>query len=232
MSRRLVEAVDRLLPQTQCARCGYSACRPYAEAIAGGRAPINRCPPGGPRAIARLAALLGREPVPLDPAVGEQGSWSVAVVDEQACIGCKLCSQVCPVDAIVGTGKRMHTVLSRECTGCELCVPACPVDCVQLQPMPWPCPDGVDEIPQQRPGARGRAEFLEAWMASRAPRARARYHARLRRLLSAERRRAPVPEAESRQRVIAAAVARVRSRRRARERGVEVTDGARGPQSS
>ena len=133
---QLARRIDDLLPQTQCTRCGYAGCRPYAEAIAAGAADIDRCPPGGEEGVARLARLLGREAKPLDPECGEYRSPRVAVIEEPACIGCTKCIQACPVDAIVGASKRMHTVIASWCTGCELCIPACPVDCIALQPVP------------------------------------------------------------------------------------------------
>lgn len=133
-SRRLsADQIDALLPQTQCTRCGYPRCRGYAEAIAAGEAPINRCPPGGEQGIRRLAALTGQRAVALDPACGSEGPRTIAVIDEQWCIGCTLCIKVCPVDCISGTSKRMHTVIEADCTGCELCVPVCPVDCISLE---------------------------------------------------------------------------------------------------
>jgi electron transport complex protein RnfB len=131
-----VDRIDALLPQTQCAQCGYPGCRPYAEAIAAGAAGINQCPPGGDSGIHALATLLGRPFEPLNPANGVEKPRTVAYVVEADCIGCTKCIQVCPVDAIVGAGKRMHTVIADHCTGCELCVPACPVDCIVLEPMP------------------------------------------------------------------------------------------------
>ncbi len=132
----LADRIDAILPQTQCEQCGYHGCRPYAEAIARGEAPINQCPPGGAAGIARLAALLGREPLPLDPEHGVEKPRMLARIRERDCIGCTKCIQACPVDAIVGAAKLMHTVLADDCTGCELCVPACPVDCIELEPMP------------------------------------------------------------------------------------------------
>jgi Na+-translocating ferredoxin:NAD+ oxidoreductase subunit B len=155
-------AIDALLPQTQCTRCGYPDCRRYAEAIASGAAPINRCPPGGEEGVARLAGLLGVEPLPLDPAHGVEGPRLLAVIDEAWCIGCALCLKACPVDAIVGAAKQMHTVVDVDCTGCELCVPVCPVDCIGLVPAT-------------------RATGWAAWSAPQAERARARYAAHQRR---------------------------------------------------
>jgi electron transport complex protein RnfB len=130
-----VEAIDALLPQTQCTRCGYPDCHGYAEAIAAGEADINRCPPGGAEGIARLAALSGRPPLPLDPERGHEGPRLLAVIDEDWCIGCTLCIKACPVDCIVGASKLMHTVIDALCTGCELCVPPCPVDCIAMLPV-------------------------------------------------------------------------------------------------
>jgi electron transport complex protein RnfB len=132
----LADRIDALLPQTQCEQCGYHGCRPYAEAIARGEANINQCPPGGAAGIARLAALLGTPVMPLDPAHGIEKPRTLARIVEADCIGCTKCIQACPVDAIVGAAKLMHTVIADDCTGCELCVPACPVDCIVLEPMP------------------------------------------------------------------------------------------------
>jgi electron transport complex protein RnfB len=126
--------IDTRLPQTQCTRCGFSGCRPYAEAIASGSAPINQCPPGGGETIAALAALLARAALPLNPAYGSEGPLLVAQIDEEACIGCAKCLPPCPVDAIVGAHKQMHTVIVAICTGCELCVAPCPVDCISMVP--------------------------------------------------------------------------------------------------
>jgi electron transport complex protein RnfB len=132
----LADRLDALLPQTQCEQCGFHGCRPYAEAMARGEAPVNRCPPGGAAGIAKLAALLDTPTLPLDPAHGVEKPRALARIVEADCIGCTKCIQACPVDAIVGAAKLMHTVLSDHCTGCELCVPACPVDCIVLEPMP------------------------------------------------------------------------------------------------
>lgn len=127
----LVEQVNELLPQTQCAQCGYPGCRPFAAAIVDGSAAINLCPPGGEETVRRLANLLGREIIPLAASVNP----SVAVIDESLCIGCTLCRKACPVDAIVGAHQLMHTVIESECTGCELCVAPCPVDCISMRPL-------------------------------------------------------------------------------------------------
>jgi electron transport complex protein RnfB len=132
----LADLIDGLLPQTQCEQCGFHGCRPYAEAIAAGEAAINRCAPGGAAGIARLAALLDRPAPPLDTSRGVEKPRTLARIVEADCIGCTKCIQACPVDAIVGASRQMHTVVSDLCTGCELCVPACPVDCIVLDPMP------------------------------------------------------------------------------------------------
>jgi electron transport complex protein RnfB len=155
----LAARLNDALPQTQCTRCGYPDCASYAQAMARGEADINQCPPGGEDGVARLAALTGRPPQPLNPTHGQEGPLRLAVIDEAWCIGCTLCIKACPVDAIVGASKRMHTVIEAWCTGCELCVPVCPVDCIDL----------VDS----RPGATGWA----AWSAGQAQQARQRYAA-------------------------------------------------------
>jgi electron transport complex protein RnfB len=151
------EAIDALLPQTQCTRCGYPDCRGYAQAIAEAGAPINQCPPGGAEGIRRLAALTGRPVLPLNPANGMEGPRLLAVIDEAWCIGCTLCIKACPVDCIVGAPKLMHSVVDGQCTGCELCVAPCPVDCIAMVPVT---------------GAR---TGWDAWSAPRAGVARQRY---------------------------------------------------------
>lgn len=130
----VAKAIDSLLPQTQCGQCGFPGCRPYAEAIARGEADINQCPPGGENTIKALADLLGCEPKPLSAEHGQEKPREVALIDEQLCIGCKKCILACPVDAIIGAPKLMHTVLESDCTGCELCIPVCPVDCIDMVP--------------------------------------------------------------------------------------------------
>ena len=155
------QRIDQLLPQTQCTRCGFNGCMPYAQAIAENAAEINQCPPGGARTIAALAQLLGREPLPLNPENGVERPLQIVRIIEDICIGCTKCILVCPVDAIVGVQKRMHTVIASECTGCELCIPACPVDCIELVP-----------DPQQRPAMRAADSDL----------ARSRFYARAERI--------------------------------------------------
>jgi len=130
----LAGRIDAVLPQTQCTRCGYPACRDYADAIAAGEADINQCPPGGAAGIALLADLLSREPKPLNPANGIEKPREIALIDEEVCIGCTKCIQACPVDAIIGASKLMHTIFTDECNGCELCIPPCPVDCISMVP--------------------------------------------------------------------------------------------------
>ena len=150
----LALAIDALLPQTQCRRCGFAGCRPYATALARGETELNRCPPGGPQLIERLADLLGRPALPLDPACGSFSPPQLAWIDEPACIGCARCLDVCPTDAILGARKRLHTVIADDCSGCGLCLPSCPVDCILMIPVPGP--------PQQLPAAEeiaGRARW-------------------------------------------------------------------------
>lgn len=130
----LVNKIDALLPQTQCTQCGYNGCLPYAEAIAAGHADINQCPPGGDACIRALSTLLQRPYMPLNKKHGVTQPLAIAVIEENICIGCTLCIKACPVDAIIGATKQMHTVINSECTGCELCLPPCPVDCIVMRP--------------------------------------------------------------------------------------------------
>lgn len=152
----VVDQIDAILPQTQCGQCSFPGCRPYAEAIAAGKADINQCPPGGEATIQALADLLDREIKPLNPENGVETRKMVAVIDEQACIGCTLCIRACPVDAILGATKQMHTVIAEECTGCKLCVDPCPVDCIDMiavndtvETWRWPFPNKQIIIPVQ-----------------------------------------------------------------------------------
>jgi electron transport complex protein RnfB len=153
----LAARINDALPQTQCTRCGYPDCAGYAQAVADGEAGINQCPPGGAEGIERLALLTGRPALPLDPQFGTEGPRAMAVIDEAWCIGCTLCLDACPTDAIVGINKRMHTVIEVHCTGCELCVPVCPVDCISLE--------------VETPGRSG----WQAWSETQADHARQRY---------------------------------------------------------
>jgi electron transport complex protein RnfB len=195
-----VAAIDAALPQTQCGRCGFAACLPYAEAIAAERAEINRCPPGGAETIANLALLLGREPMPLDPECGEHQPRAVAVVDEVQCVGCARCLPACPVDAIVGARRQLHSILASACTGCERCLDPCPVDCIRM----------ISEWPGSFPSSQRRA------LASRrAKLARAHYARRRRRLGKSARAQRAVHSLDraGASGAVQAALARVRSKR-------------------
>jgi len=207
----LAQRIDALLPQTQCTRCGYPDCRSYADAVATGAAALNQCPPGGAEGIRQLAALLGQPERPLNPEFGDEGPRRVVYIEEATCIGCTLCIQACPVDAIVGAPKRMHAVIESDCTGCELCLPVCPMDCIALE-------DASD-------GATGWA----AWSTAQADTARARHAARSQRLardareesqrLSAQaappQDEAAHADADPKRAAIAAALARARLRAKA-----------------
>ena len=204
------------LPQTQCTRCGYPDCAAYANAMAGGDAAINQCPPGGAEGVARLAAITGQAVIPLNPVNGSEGPRHVAWIDENWCIGCTLCIKACPVDCIVGGNKRMHTVIEAQCTGCELCIPVCPVDCIALE-----------NVTGERTG-------WAAWSAKDADSARARYEFTSWRRKRDERRHAETlekkaqdklarlpeltknasgPELDRKRAIIEAALARARAQR-------------------
>jgi electron transport complex protein RnfB len=182
LSLRILE----VLPQTQCTRCGYPDCAAYADAIASGEAAINQCPPGGDEGIHRLAAVTSQPYAPLNPEHGVETPRSVVWIDENWCIGCTLCIDACPVDAIIGTHKRMHTVIESECTGCELCLPVCPVDCMLLE------------------NVSGEASGWDAWSASAAEQARQRYAARQARLSAPVVAAPSLPETHKQSRVQAA----------------------------
>jgi electron transport complex protein RnfB len=207
----LADRIDAVLPQTQCTKCGFAGCRPYAEAIATRRAEINQCPPGGAAGIAKLSSLTGRPVIPLNPENGTEAPLRVAMIDEALCIGCTLCILACPVDAIVGAAKRMHSVLAPLCTGCDLCIPPCPMDCITM----------VTPQPSR------------SWSEADAVAARSRFDARNHRLArehveTEERRRvraiakggavdadplARDPDANERKARVAAAIERARARR-------------------
>ena len=208
----LAEQINAALPQTQCTRCGYPDCASYAQAIAALEAPINQCPPGGAEGIARLAHITGHAAMPLNPAFGVETSRAVAVVDESWCIGCTLCIAACPTDAILGSNKRMHTVIEAHCTGCELCLPVCPVDCIEMV------------------NASGERTGWDAWSPAEAHNAQTRYAIHSNRQNQDKRqadktpeqtsqRLAPatapdtLPTADAKQATIAAALARARARR-------------------
>ena len=197
----LADRIDALLPQTQCTRCGHAGCRPYAEGIAAGAVPINRCAPGGEATIAALAVLLDVPALPQDPAFGVAEPLARALIDETACIGCTLCIGACPVDAIVGAAKRMHTVLADHCTGCGLCVPPCPVDCIAMvrAGSEWTTGDAA--------AARRRFEARNARLARRPARPAPRVVAAAQALQQAT--------PQERRQAIAAAFARARARRAA-----------------
>ena len=217
------DQINALLPQTQCTRCGYPDCAAYARAIASGEAGIDQCPPGGAEGVQRLAALTGLPAVPLNPAHGHEGPRALAVIDEAWCIGCTLCIEACPVDAIIGTNKHMHTVIEADCTGCELCVPVCPVDCISLvpaQPNEAP-PTGWAAWSQPQADA---ARERHAWRLVRLVRAQAEHQARLQ--AKAEHKLAHLAEVtqltkptelDAKRAVIEAALARARARRQSGE---------------
>jgi electron transport complex protein RnfB len=201
--RDLAERIDALLPQTQCTKCGYPACRPYAVAIARGEAEINQCPPGGDAAIGELAALLGREVLPLNPRNGIEQPRRVALIDEARCIGCTLCIQACPVDAIVGAPKLMHTVVTELCSGCDLCVPPCPVDCIDMLPA-----SGEDAI-----WDRARADAARERFELRRSRQERERRERAARLAARALKAKEGSDAEKKRAIIQAALERARARR-------------------
>jgi electron transport complex protein RnfB len=212
----LAARLHAALPQTQCTRCGYPDCEAYAGAIAAGEAEINQCPPGGVEGIGRLAALTGRPPLALNPANGTEAPRVLAVIDEAWCIGCTLCMDACPTDAILGSNKRMHTVIEPHCTGCELCVPVCPVDCISLENASGERTGWAAWSPADAAHALERYEFRK----DRKAREAVHHHDRLE--AKAQEKLADLPahthgaqgaEAERKRAVIEAALARARERR-------------------
>ena len=206
----LVDQIDECLPQVQCAQCGYPRCRQYAQAIAAGAAGIDQCPPGGDLTLAALAGLTGTPHIPLNPAFGHPRPRRVAIIDETRCIGCALCIKACPVDAIVGAAKHMHTVLASGCTGCDLCIAPCPVDCIDMRPVTIDCQTPDWRWPVYPPELVARARRRTA-----ARDARTKAHARV--------LRKPPSTGSERLRIqneIREAVKRVRRKRAAVRRGI------------
>ena len=197
----LAQRIDALLPQTQCTRCGYDGCWPYAEAVACNEAAINQCPPGGRATINALADLLRLPPLPLNPANGVEAEATIAVIDEALCIGCFKCVLACPVDAIVGAPKLMHTVLGAECSGCDLCLPPCPVNCITMVPREATLPAPATQAPH--------------WRASHDARAARLVHERESRDVARQRRRAATLQDQAQGFDITAAIARSRARKEA-----------------
>ena len=204
------------LPQTQCTRCGYPDCAAYANALAGGDAAINQCPPGGAEGVARLAAITGQAVIPLNPVNGSEGPRHVAWIDENWCIGCTLCIKACPVDCIVGGNKLMHTVIEAQCTGCELCIPVCPVDCIALENVTGERTGWAAWSAKDADSARARYEFT-SWRRKRDERRHAETLekkaqdklARLPQLI----KNASGPELDRKRAIIEAALARARAQR-------------------
>ncbi len=197
-SSRLAARIDSVLPQTQCTRCGYVDCASYAHAVATQEVDINQCPPGGAEGVRRIAALMGREPLPLNAIHGTETHRSLAVIDEDWCIGCTLCLEACPTDAILGASKQMHTVTKEHCTGCELCLPVCPVDCIALI------------------NASGTATGWAAWSNEQANNAQDRYRQHQERSWSVEILPAtvtPATPSKNKKATIAAALVRARQQR-------------------
>lgn len=212
----LATRLHAALPQTQCTRCGYPDCRRYAEAMASGQAPINQCPPGGHEGIQRLAGITGQPVIPLNPDHGIEGPRTLAVIDEAWCIGCTLCMDACPTDAILGTNKRMHTVIDTHCTGCELCVPVCPVDCIQMENASGGRTGWAAWSDAEAGHALARYEFRTQRLAREAQEHEQRLEAKARAKLAdlpAHTHGAEGAEAERKRAVIEAALARARARR-------------------
>jgi Na+-translocating ferredoxin:NAD+ oxidoreductase subunit B len=231
--RPLAALVHEALPQTQCRRCGFDDCAAYAHAVADTAEAINRCPPGGQAGVDRLAALTARPRLPLDEQCGVEGPRLLAVIDEAWCIGCTLCLDACPVDAIVGAAKQMHSIIDAQCTGCELCVPACPVDCISLQPQT----PGLTGWAAWSPAQANEARDRYAWHEFRRERARrenddrlaAKARSKLAELEAASRSGAHEDPALARKRdLVAAAIERARARRAENSGGVTTPQSAAG----
>lgn len=204
-----IDQIDAVLPQTQCQKCGFPGCRPYAEAIHDGKADINQCPPGGRETITALARLLGLPEKPLNPEHGTETPPQVAFIDESVCIGCVKCIQACPVDAIVGAAKQMHTVIAAECTGCELCLPPCPVDCISLLPAASTHINNTGDL-------QTRAEYFRKRYLRRQARLAAETVTNRKKNKSRAGQSAATDNREAKLRYIQAAVARSRARRKGR----------------
>ncbi len=210
----LADQIDAQLPQTQCTKCGYPSCRAYAEAMATSEAAINQCPPGGAEGIARLAKLLGKPVLPLNPENGVERPRPVALIDESRCIGCTLCIQACPVDAIVGARKLMHTVIPDLCTGCDLCVPVCPVDCIAMLPVTDDKTGWAAWSPEQANAARQRFQLRTARLQTE----KEAHDALLAQRAAAMREaaaKAPQAEQDQKKALIQAAMERARQKREA-----------------
>jgi len=226
VTKTLADLIEDQLPQTQCTKCGYPACRPYAEAIARGEADINRCPPGGMEGVERLSKVTGRPVIPINPANGVERPRPVAFIDENLCIGCTLCIQACPVDAILGAAKQMHTILPSLCTGCDLCVAPCPVDCIAMIPRsdhPEREPTGWAAWSQeQADSARARHDFRTGRLQREKEENDARLAARAvekMRAVTAEETNTPeeLAEKERKRAIIAAAIERARQKAAGKE---------------
>ncbi len=210
----LADRIEDVLPQTQCTKCGYAGCRPYAEAIAAGDAAINQCPPGGHEGIVRLSRVTGHAVIPLNPVNGQERPRAVAFIDEALCIGCTLCIQACPVDAIAGAAKQMHVIIPQLCTGCDLCVKPCPVDCIVMYPVTETT--GWDAWSQQdADAARARHDFRNERLKREREENDARLAAKAQAKMEAVTRLAPenaaeVAEKERKRAIIAAAMERAR----------------------
>ncbi|TFW13770.1 electron transport complex subunit RsxB [Massilia arenosa] len=217
MTKTLADQIEDLLPQTQCTKCGYAGCRPYAEAIAEGQAEINQCPPGGLQGVERLASFLGRPVIPINPVNGIERSRPVAFIDEAICIGCTLCIQACPVDAIMGAAKQMHTILPSLCTGCDLCVAPCPVDCITMLPVTGERTGWNAWTQEQADAARERHDFRTARLKREKDENDARLAAKAADKLAAVNAEAPataeeLAEKERKRAIIAAAMERARQK--------------------